>query len=161
MPGAMWYETGPKERSEEGDPHFSAFVWSPLVQQQWQKPLLPLVPFSSETERLHWPCQMWLCIETSSEQHGWKLNQTESKFPCSHEEISEQVKINHDAWVNFFHFSSLNRVFQSTAIQTMSVELLSRDESVFSQCTSELSGVKEDYLKTPQQSKPTFYNNTG
>lgn len=47
MPGAVWCETGPKKRSEEGAPHFSAFVvWNPLVQQQrettWTSCAIPL-----------------------------------------------------------------------------------------------------------------------
>lgn len=54
MPGAMWYATGPKEQSEEGAPHFSASVFlSPFIQQQRQKPTLPLVPFPSENARFH------------------------------------------------------------------------------------------------------------
>jgi len=80
MPGAMWYETGPKERSEEGSSRFSAFVIrSPLVQQQRPKPLLPLAPFPSETTRLYWPCQMGHCVETSCEQDGWRLNLTKEQ----------------------------------------------------------------------------------
>lgn len=99
---------------------------------------------------------MGLCMETSSEQDGWWLSQTENKFPCHHEEMSEQVKINLNPWLNSFCFSNLNRSFQPTAVQTMSVELLPGDRSVFSQCTSELS-VERLWLLTDYSSIQTHF----
>lgn len=56
----MRCESGPKEGSEEGTPHFSAsVVCSPKVQQQRQVPRLPLVSFPSETAKLLQPYQ-WI-----------------------------------------------------------------------------------------------------
>lgn len=152
MPGAVWCETGPKKRSEEGGPHFSLFVaWNPLIQQQRELlTLLPLVPFPSGTARLHWPGVMGLTMEISSEQDGWRLNQTENEFPHFGEEMSEQLKISHDPWVNFLFvcFSNRNKAVKSTAVWCMSVELLSKDSRAFSQCTSELSGVRANQKDT-------------
>lgn len=50
--------------------------------------------------------------------------------------------------INFFYFSNLNKTVKSTVVLCVSIELLSRDSRAFSQCTSELSGVRASQKDT-------------
>lgn len=101
MPGAVWHETGPKERSEEGAPHSPFVVWNPLIQQQREST-------SASCAISLRSCKVALTMSDGNYNGnlfwtrlagGWIRQKMSFHILVKK---SEQVKISHGPWVNFF-----------------------------------------------------------
>lgn len=143
MPGAVWCETGPKERIEEGAPHSPFVVWNPLIQQQRETT-------SASCAISLRNCKVALTMSDGNYNGNifwtvWLEAESDRKWVSTFRWRNEWTGKN-KSWsmskLFFFGCSNLNKAVKSTAVWCMWVELLPRDSRAFSQGTRELSGLR-------------------